>query len=66
MSWQGVFTAIQKISSVSELAQRVTELQGYSICMQTLGAADGQLVLLKCASFPKELRLSECNNLFFI
>lgn len=65
MSWQGIFTAIQKVSSVSELAQRVTELQSYSICMQTSGAADGWLLLLNCASFPKELRLSKCNNLSF-
>lgn len=69
MSWQGFFTALERISSASELAQRVTgckELQGCSICMQTSGAADGWLLLLNCASFPEELRLSKCNNLSFL
>lgn len=66
MSWQGFFTALERLSSASELAQRVIQLQGCSICMQASGAADGWLLLLNCASFPEELRLSKCNNLSFL
>lgn len=66
MSGQGFFTAQERISSASELAQRVIQLQGCPICMQTSEEADGWLLLLNCASFPEELRLSKCNNLSFL
>lgn len=62
MSWQGFFTALEGMSSASELAQ----LPGCSICMQTLRAADGWLLLLKCAPSPEELMLPKCNNLSFL
>lgn len=62
MSWQGFFRVLEGISALSEL----TQLQGCSICMQSLGAADGWLLLLNSASFPEELRLSKCNNLSFL